>query len=290
MEINFSPVSLPPDIAPPDGSGLFFGGANSEVDPNAITVYQDTIITPTGPQLTGEAVLNFGAAGLIGVTGSGEVFCSTCDFLKWGAWLAVLDFQDPPNADDPAPPTQAAVVGAWVAGDLPTIGQLPFQGTANYSGQTIGTAAIYDGGWQTYTATGNVHMNWDFGEHSGTLHINNFVDPGHNLPVLNMSGTMDMPGQLSAINKFSGPLSGTLGSQNYLQSSYTQLPTVQGSAVGSFAANGSDLTAGIIGNWNAKASGYNGDFYRRPEFSARDETGNNPDGHLNAWLILRGSN
>jgi hypothetical protein len=57
---------------------------------------------------------------------------------------------------------------------------------------------------------------------------------------------MKMPGELSKINQFSGPLSGTLsGSLKGFS------PTLEGSAIGSFARKGNDAAAGILGNWQA---------------------------------------
>ena len=61
---------------------------------------------------------------------------------------------------------------------------------------------------------------------------------------------MDMPGRVAAdLNRFSGPLLGTLGPQG------EQPITVTGVANGSFAANGNDKTAGIIGNFYVANAG-----------------------------------
>jgi hypothetical protein len=131
------------------------------------------------------------------------------------------------------------------------------QGTATYTGTTFGTIALLQQQgcepiWNSYAASGQVHMEWDFRQHGGTLEISNFtgVQTGtgmtssvSQLPELNISGTMRMPGQLNEINKFSGSMSGTVG--------YSEGDNVWGKAVGSFAANGSDKTAGVIGNWIA---------------------------------------
>jgi len=244
-KIVFSPIDVP-SIIPgglPEGVELFAGGATSEVS-GAITVYDKTILTPTGPQLSDPAQLNFGEAVLVGVSGQGQAFCESCNFLKWGAWLANLDFQTNQGVSGETPTHQVQVAGWFVSGDLPTIGQLPTRGTATYAGTALGTAAIQNcEGWQTFVASGNVNMTWDFRERSGTLAISNFTGPTGpetQLPVLNVSGTMNMPGQLSEINKFSGPLGGTSGGD-----------PISGNAVGSFAANGTDRAAGVIGNFNA---------------------------------------
>ena len=249
-KVVFAPISVPTTGVPKELSalGLFAGAANT----STIHVFHDTTGDP--PQLTNEATLNFGQANLVGVSGASGVLCDTCDFLKWGAWLASLNFNDGQSAETHQ--VQVTALGWWVAGDLPTIGQLPAQGIASYDGHTIGNAVTYVGAteaaaahWATYPATGLVHMNWDFALRSGTLQISNFVDPGGNLPVLNMTGTMTMPGQLSAINRFSGPLVGTLVSGELR-------PSISGGAIGSFAANGADKSAGVIGNWGAGNSNY----------------------------------
>ena len=86
-------------------------------------------------------------------------------------------------------------------------------------------------------------MDWDFQQRAGVLDIKNFGVPGNeNVPVLNASGRMDIPGIATDLtNRFSGPLLGTLGNE---------APTVSGLANGSFVANGSDKTAGLIGNFS----------------------------------------
>ena len=61
---------------------------------------------------------------------------------------------------------------------------------------------------------------------------------------------MDMPRRVAAdLNRFSRPLLGTLGPQGEHPMS------VPGVANGSFAANGNDKTAGIIGNFFAANTG-----------------------------------
>ena len=262
-KIVFSPIDLqtafpegiPDDIAQQLADlGLFVGGATSAVE-NAIIVYDKTEEGPNGPELTHPAQLNEGQALLVGVSGQGQVFCESCNFLKWGAWLAELDFQNNQGVSDQTPTHQVQVGGWWVSGDLPTIGQLPTTGSATYAGQALGTAAIQNcEGWQTFAASGNVNMNWNFASRSGELAITNFTDhtnPDTPLPALNVSGTMTTPGELAnnAVNKFSGPLLGTVGSGPYPDS-------VTGNAVGSFAANGTHKAAGVIGNFNAGNNDY----------------------------------
>jgi len=271
----FSPIDLPAEIPGglPEGVDLFAGGATSEVL-NAITAYYNTVLSEeTGqPELSDPAVPTEGQALLVGVSGAGEQFCDACNFFKWGAWIAAVEF---PTEPDSPYNTQAAVAGWWISGDIPTIGQLPTMGTASYDGTTLGTVAAYtqtceSAGWTTYVASGDVHMDWDFGQRAGILEITNFDADGAYGP-LNVSGRMDTPGELanSAPNKFGGPLHGTLGSG--YEPGY-----VSGGANGSFVANGSDKTAGVIGNWFA-----GNDYYKATGVFGAGRIGPiNPDGHL----------
>jgi hypothetical protein len=248
--------------------GVFFGGANEQT----IHVFETTSESDP-PTLENEQQLDSGQAILAGVSGNGAVFCTSCDFMKWGAWFAYLDVNNGENSDhQPIPNTQITAIGWWVAADsLPTIGDLPLQGTASYDGHTIGQVAYNTGenGWQNFLAKGDVHMDWDFGQRAGLLEISNFKDPGDYLPVLNASGRMDMPGVATDLNKFSGPLLGTLGT-GYCA------PTVNGGAFGSFAANGADKTAGVIGNWGAG----NEDYKAAGVFGAGRIAPVDPEGHL----------
>jgi hypothetical protein len=95
-------------------------------------------------------------------------------------------------------------------------------------------------GGNPYIAKGGMNMDWDFAQRAGTLDIIDF-DGGK----LNVSGTMRMPGQLSQINSFSGPLGGSLNEQ-----------AIAGGAVGSFVANGNNETAGVLGSWNVRNDSY----------------------------------
>ena len=86
--------------------------------------------------------------------------------MKWGTWGGQMKFQD----------------GYWRPGHrrrqsrlvcrrrrLQDLNQLAgLTGTASYDGQTIGNVASFQGStWNTYVATGGVHMDWDFGNRNG---------------------------------------------------------------------------------------------------------------------------
>jgi len=257
VRLTFLPNDQIPegDQLPEGGSDdIEFVGIASSTVADSITVYHDTTDDPPPLHLTNPATGVQGGAALVGFQGNGNFFCESCDFFKWGGWGAAISFENEPYEGDEGGPTHTSVLalGWWVGGTLPTIGQLPAQGTATYDGRAIGSVAAYvpNGDyqqWVAYVATGEAHMDWDFAQRAGHLDITNF-DPNGPYGTLNVHGRMSMPGVLTDVNKFSGQLLGTLGG-NWCNS-------VTGSAVGSFVANGSDPTAGVIGNWGVGNENY----------------------------------
>jgi hypothetical protein len=174
-------------------------------------------------------------------------FCDNCDFLQWGAWGARFGF----GTDSTSYYADNVHLGWWVAGDVITDeveGDLPFTGSAYYSGNAIGNVAnnLSNQGWTTYVATGNMNMSWDFGERSGRFDITNFDKP--NTAGLNFGGDLSMPGvPTGGLNKFSGALSGTNENLSYLR----------GSVTGSFVRPLSEgMPSGALGNWNIGNNNY----------------------------------
>ena len=154
-------------------SGFFLGLASHNLSPSSIQAFNDTTYFP--PQHANPTTVNSGIAGLIGANGAGDALCDSCDYLKWGAWVADVNFNDYAGQSDQTHPTDIAIAGWWVAGDIPRF-QLPDQGFATYDGHTIGNVAALmpgQGGpaWKQFIATGDVHMGWDFSKRSGWLHI-----------------------------------------------------------------------------------------------------------------------
>ena len=174
--------------------------------------------------------------------------CQNCDFMNWGTWGGQIEFKD--GYHDV---TADFNLGWYIVGEISTLDDLAgITGTATYDGSAIGNvAALSNGIWNTYVATGDAHMDWDFGQRAGMLEITNFDESGPYGP-LNVSGRMDMPGVLAGNaewNKFGGPLDGSLGTgQSALG--------IAGAANGSFVKNGSDVVGGAIGNWNVGNSVY----------------------------------
>jgi hypothetical protein len=156
-----------------------------------------------------------------------RAFCQSCDFIKWGAWGARVDYTQhggqAATADIP--------LGWWIAGDVVSSSDMPTTGSASYMGDAIGN--VINSGKQ-YTATGDMSMIWYFGPRSGTLTISDFDNK-------TFSGRMDAPGRLAA-NVFSGAL---VGSDHLV-----------GAANGAFVGSpGPGITPqGVIGNFGVANS------------------------------------
>ena len=66
--------------------------------------------------------------------------CNDCDFMRWGAFAAEVSFKD--TRDDGRPVQRdVTVFGWWVSGDVPAVGELPFQGNADYWGNAVATVS-----------------------------------------------------------------------------------------------------------------------------------------------------
>jgi hypothetical protein len=168
----------------------------------------------------------------------------------------------------------AQVLGFWVAGDIPAVGELPFDGSATYSGGAVGTVHTdLFGEDTTYTARGDMDMRWDFGSRSGDMKISKF-DQDHFEGGLTFKGEMCAPGKANCStpqgNHFGGKLNGQLpgawqnGDANGEINQSAEYRDLNGFAVGSFARgpdnydNGDPKTGtpipgskpqGVMGNW-----------------------------------------
>ncbi len=119
-------------------------------------------------------------------------FCSQCDFFKWGATGAVVHFS---NGEGSTQYEDIIGLGWWIAGDIPTSGQLPTFGSASYAGHTIGTVLqrVSTEGlpqWQSHIGAGNVELSWDFQARCGEFGISDFNAPSSNIGPLNATGTL----------------------------------------------------------------------------------------------------
>ncbi len=186
--------------------------------------------------------------------GSGvRPFCTSCDFLKWGAWGTRTDFADPNNGN--ATSTVDVHLGWWVAGDLTSPTDITALGiqhaTATYEGHVLGDVAKLTGTqWQTYVAAGDLAMSWDFAARKGDLTISNFDGRSYSTnPYGNTPNQLTQPSL--DFNKFGGSLSQTAG---------PTIDTMTGGVTGSFAnniVNGQIIKAGgVLGNWNVGSDAY----------------------------------
>jgi len=186
--------------------------------------------------------------------------CEGCSFVKWGAWLAYLNFQDTgDNSDNYEVTRKVTAFGWWVAGDVVSQDDLPTDGSASYAGRAVAWVANNRAGQQAiYPAKGNMDMNWDFGKRLGDLKISKF-DMAHIEGGLTFAGPMCAPGVGCGTafgNHFGGPL--TVKMTDNLPN---DLQSVRGSAIGSFVNNGNLNAAGVIGNWGVSNRGVSNNHY-----------------------------
>ncbi len=152
--------------------------------------------------------------------------CTDCSFMKWGWWGTEIK-GNTPGEDDVRASTQ---LGTWVAGKVPDPSDLPATGTASYDGGAVGT--VSNAGAQ-YAASGDMHMGWNFADHSGSWNVSNF--DGKNF------GSNDVS-SLANSSTFSGNVTGD----------------ATGTMSGSFASNGADAgsaPAGVMGSFGVSDGG-----------------------------------
>jgi trimeric autotransporter adhesin len=138
--------------------------------------------------------------------------CSSCEFMTWGWW-----------GQAEGPESSSSVhLGNWIIAEKPTNSVVLQQtGTATYNGHAVGTV-ISDNG--QYIATGNMTATVDFGEGDGLIAITNFDGK-------NFSNSISFNGAGFVADGSSGNVYSTIN--------------------GSFASNGVDPVAGIMGSFTA---------------------------------------
>jgi hypothetical protein len=163
---------------------------------------------------------------------AGYELCTACDFIDWGWWGTRVRI-DASGTEIPNERGEFVHMGTWVAGDIANRVDLPTSGSATYNGSALGTVSRDTGsGVAKYIARGDVNMSFDFDTRQGNLTIGNFDG-------LSATGTVaGNPDQAKAL--FGGSLSGT---------------SVSGSVNGAFVNNGSDVAAGIIGDFGLSGTG-----------------------------------
>jgi hypothetical protein len=172
--------------------------------------------------------------------------------MKWGAWETQISFDNGSSSNEGQ--THVTAIGFWVAGNMTSTAELDDlrskNVTASYGGTAVATVAnnLDDHGqWDVYVASGDMNMDWNFGQRKGNLEISNF-DAGHIDGGLTFQGQMSTPGTLK--NKFGGDLSLT---SSDLPSNLNDL---QGFAQGSFVKGPNHPAQGVIGNWSVGGANY----------------------------------
>ena len=195
--------------------------------------------------------------------------------MKWGVFIAAASFEE---EDSDTIARDVAILGWWVAGDIAAVGDLPFDGTASYSGGAIGqvvtninadasTDLVGQDGWTTYTATGDMDMNWDFGKRSGDLKISKFDQANFGTDGLTFRGNMCAPGVTAcgtttpSGNHFGGKLTGQLPADGQNGELPPGARDLDGFAVGSFTRGPGNydqetgkpikgsIPQGVMGSW-----------------------------------------
>ena len=173
-----------------------------------------------------------------------RAFCQTCDFLKWGAWGARVDY-----VKNSQQVTKDVPLGWWIAGDVISDSDSDVTKDktkiATYAGDAIGNV---NKNGQLYTATGGLDMTWNFGKRSGTLAITSFDTSVNNGQGLNLSANIArIPVGASSPNQFGGILLGD-GITGVATGSFVRGPN-------NFDTNGiaipKSIPQGVVGDWSA---------------------------------------
>ena len=203
--------------------------------------------------------MHYGIAALVSLPGASDELCDNCAFLKWGAWVALANFQN--DGEMPRPVTVLGH-GYWVAGDIvkDSVGSLPTMGNAVYRGTALGTVStnLNSGQWQTHDATGDLWMRWNFRHRSGDFRITDFDKFDDDSGIGTFHGGLDFGGKMymsrnptKGPNQFNGAIYGHKYNYEwfggYAASSLVRAP-------GQLAGEKPD---GVIGNWAIRNGNYN---------------------------------
>jgi hypothetical protein len=164
-------------------------------------------------------------------SGMNDYSCSTCDFLKWGWWGTQAQMVD--AATDPNTEVErlSAHLGTWVVGDIADVADVSqlSSSTGYYRGLAVGSVV---NGTDSYVAVGRMGMDYNFGSRTGSLSIDDFDGRS-------FEGVMS--GAASGKATFGGSISGD---------------GTEGTVRGAFVNDGSNIAAGVIGNFDATSSGW----------------------------------
>ncbi|MEO1102798.1 MAG: hypothetical protein AAFW98_03540, partial [Pseudomonadota bacterium] len=124
-----------------------------------------------------------------------------CRFMEWGWWGTSTDFR----GDGLSGRRDTGHLGTWVAGDVTPEADLPTVGTGSYEGHVVGSVSARraDGSRARYVAAGDLGVEFDFGQRTGTLEVSNFDGRSFSGTI---AGGLGPDGRL---NQFRGRLSGS---------------------------------------------------------------------------------
>lgn len=165
-----------------------------------------------------------------------ELDCVSCsEFIRWGFWGFSKD-----EANIGGNEGDLDFDSTWVNGALTTAQQLDGleagnTATATYRGDAVGTV---NNNGNVYTATGDLYMGWDFAEREGDIEITGF-DAGH----MNEGDGINVGGEVISFPGQTG-FGGIIGYDDEGEG-----PSYWGIAQGAFVNNGSNVAAGVIGNF-----------------------------------------
>jgi hypothetical protein len=195
------------------------------------------------PQITGQNpgtyLVSADAVPQPGLLPNGDL-CA-CKFLEWGWWGTQVR-----ASDNPATPNVEAIrvgihLGNWVAGDITSLSELSTLAgtTASYAGHAVGTVITGDletGMGARYIASGDMRMDWDFGQEAGSMAIERFDGR-------NFSGPVGALG-----NETQALFSGNLTEDNL---------DASGPVSGAFFNDGANLAAGVAGDFSLSSADTN---------------------------------
>lgn len=116
-----------------------------------------------GIQAQGQALLLVTGESINPATLWPGVQACRCEYLDWGFWSGSVDWADGSQ--------ERYHMANWVAGELPELVQIPSTGSASYAGQILGGVI---NGAQSYLASGDMDVAWNFGARSGSMQVTGF--------------------------------------------------------------------------------------------------------------------
>jgi hypothetical protein len=197
--------------------------------------------------------------------------CEQCDFIDWGWWGTRIETDKNAAAGVPHERRDFVHMGTWVAGDVSTdaeidaIAGLPaFEGEVSYEGTVMANVvrdtdpgvAVSNA---SYIATGDLSIDYDFGNRTGTVNIDQF-DIGSVGPAgISLDGELGESGSMQS-QLFSGTLSGsnlyTMGAPDNGDDPLNNdmlYGNLSGAFVNSSATppdGGPNVAAGLVGNFD----------------------------------------